>query len=419
MGFKERIEVLLPKTLYIGTILMFLSPIIPRGIRPVVIGLYLIFSITSGILDKTAFRWKYLFLNSSLLLVYLLSLFYTEDLPYGFKKISSSLSLIAFPLIYASMSKRCLDYILERRFKLMWYFIIATITLCMGAFIRFYLHYNFQDVLVHYVNIIRTDLFGWKINPIYLSMHICVAIIFSMFLLNKGMNWKKLLVLFVINLFFIFFLLLLIKKGPLIALLLVSGFLVLMLKNRILYVLYIAGALSLFVTIVYVPKVNARFSELLQVQDTDESMTNSTNIRYSIYQCVLRVIPDAGFFGYGIGDGKNELIDCYESDIAFLADHKYNSHNQFLGIILKVGYFGLFCFIIFLLFHLVKAFSTKNYLLIAVLLFYCIVMFSENILERENGVLYFALFVNLFLMLDYEHKANRSKTSKFENLSKT
>jgi O-antigen ligase len=242
--------------------------------------------------------------------------------------------------------------------------------------------------------------------------------IFSLFLFQKGLNWQKLAVLIVINAFFVVFLMLLIKKGPLIALMLVTGFLAVMFKNKKLYLVFAVGVIGMIGVILFIPKVNARFSELLQVQHADESMTNSTNIRFSIYECVMKVIPEAGALGYGIGDGKNELINCYENNISFLADHKYNSHNQFMGIILKVGYVGLGLFTLFLLFHLVRAFERKNYLLISVLMFYCIVMFSENIIERENGVLYFSLFINLFLMLDYNYKSQSSANPVIENLSK-
>jgi O-antigen ligase len=200
-----------------------------------------------------------------------------------------------------------------------------------------------------------------------------------------------------------------IKKGPIIALLLVVAFLTLMFKNKNLYVVFGIGTIGLISIIIFNPKVNERFSELLQVQDANEELANSTNIRYSIYQCVTDVIPQAGFFGYGVGDGKNKLVECYQKDAKFLAENRYNSHNQFLGLILNVGFLGLFAFAIFLFYHLLKAFRKKNYLLIALLLFYSIVMFSENILERENGILFFAFFINLFLMWDYvmEKRSNK------------
>ncbi|MEN8817179.1 MAG: O-antigen ligase family protein [Nonlabens sp.] len=401
MGFKEKLKPFLPKLLFYLTALMFLMPVVPRGLRPIAIALYAIMALVSKFIDKEEFKWTYFFLNSGLFIMYLLSLFYTEDLSYGLRKVSTGAALIIFPLVISSMSKRCLSYILERRYYLMWCFIVATLILNVGAFIIFSQQYTFDEVVLHFINIIRSDISGWKIHPIYLSMHIGVAMIFSLFLVQKGLNWKKLTALILINLVFIGFLLIMIKKGPIIALILVAAYLVLMFKNKLLSLVFALCAVGLVAVIILNPKVNDRFSELLQIQDADESLTNSTNIRYSIYKCVTNEIPQAGFLGYGIGDGKNQLIDCYQEDAAFLAIHRYNSHNQFLGIILNVGYLGLLFFTLFLLYHLIRAFSKKNYLFIALLLFYCIVMFSENILERENGVIFFSFFINLFCMLDY------------------
>lgn len=411
MGLKVMLKSYLPQSLFYLTMAMFVMPIIPSGVRPFIIGLYIIAAFYSRFVDKEPFKWYYFLLNSGLFLFYLISLIYTEDIDYGLKKISTAASLIIFPLIISSMSKRCLSYILNRRFTLMWCFIYATLVLNVGAFIIFRQQYSFGDVIHHFINIIRTDIYGWNIHPIYLSMHIGISFIFSLFLFQKGLEIKRLVALILVNLILIGFLLIMIKKGPMIALILVSAYLALMFKNKKIYLVFGIVTIGLINIIFFVPKVNERFSELLQVQNADLSMTNSTNIRYSIYQCVTAVIPDAGLLGYGLGDGKDELMNCYDKEAAFLAEQEYNSHNQFLGIILNVGYLGLAAFSLFLLFHLVRAIYRKNYLFIAVLLFYCIVMLSENILERENGVIFFAFFMNLFLMLDMEYKDKTLKSN--------
>jgi O-antigen ligase len=45
---------------------------------------------------------------------------------------------------------------------------------------------------------------------------------------------------------------------------------------------------------------------------------------------------------------------------------------------------------------MVYAIRLNNQLLILLLLFYGMVMFTENILEREAGVIFFAFFLNFF-----------------------
>ena len=126
MGAKKDLDNHLPRLVYFLTILLFALPLIPRGARPLLLLLYSITTISSGIIHKESFKWKMFILNSVLFLSYALSLIYTEDIAYGFRKIGTCIPLILFPLIFSSMSKKCVDYVLERRYKLMWVYISAT-----------------------------------------------------------------------------------------------------------------------------------------------------------------------------------------------------------------------------------------------------------------------------------------------------
>ena len=54
---------------------------------------------------------------------------------------------------------------------------------------------------------------------------------------------------------------------------------------------------------------------------------------------------------------------------------------------------------------MVYAIRYNNQLLILVLIFYGIVMFTENILEREDGVIYFALFLSFFSWFSRENES--------------
>jgi len=60
---------------------------------------------------------------------------------------------------------------------------------------------------------------------------------------------------------------------------------------------------------------------------------------------------------------------------------------------------GLGLLISFLIFYgknLMIALQSNNIYLILILIFYGVMMFFENILEREHGVIFFSLFLNFF-----------------------
>ncbi len=402
MGGKNRLASILPTSLYWCVAGLFFMPALPRGVRPLIIALFLIGSFLSAWVEKSKPKWGFIFLNASLIFFYTLSLIYTEDLAYGFKKILTASSLLLFPLGFFSMGKRSLHHVMDRKHSLMFIFIIATTVLCLGAFARFYIDWTFDEVVLHFINVIRGDLGGWRIHPIYLSMHIGLALLFSLFIFDLETNKPVKFLVAIMDVFLILFLLMMIRKGPIIAIVLAAGYLVVVLKNKNLLLSFSIAVATLVGAIIFNPKVSARFSELLEVQESDSNMNNSTNIRYSIYKCVTQKVPQAGIMGFGIGDGTNELIDCYTVDSEFLVSSRYNSHNQYLGIILYVGYVGFFMFSLFLFYHFIIGLRKKNYYLVTILIFYCIMMLSENILERENGVVFFALFVSFFCTYNFK-----------------
>jgi O-antigen ligase len=128
---------------------------------------------------------------------------------------------------------------------------------------------------------------------------------------------------------------------------------------------------------------------------------NSTNIRYSIYKTSFLLIKSSPFIGYGIGDFNDQLKIEYKKNNYFLLSKEYNSHNQYLSFLLIGGFPLLFLYLYFLYYNINLSISNENYLLIVVLSFYSIVMLSENILERENGVIFFSFLINFFALKNY------------------
>jgi O-antigen ligase len=385
---------------------MFILPLFPLKIKPVLIILFGVGVLLTRLQYKQSIRWSYIFLNGGLFLLYLISLLYTDDLSIGLRKLETGSSLIVFPILCALMPQEVFELFYKKRNRFFWLFIIAVAIVNCGFFFKFYMHYDLLDTVQHFPNIIRSELAGWNIHPIYLSMLVAVALIFSVLIINDAPSLRNLIPLLMIDALLLFFLLIMIKKGPILSLGLVMSLLIALLKNQKLWILYGVGVSIIIGTIIFQPKVNRKFSELFHIQQVDHNSMTSTNIRVSIYNCAVKIVPDSGIFGFGVGDGKKQLLECYDDKAALLASNRYNSHNQYLGILLKVGYFGLACFLIFIVYRLIQSFAARNYIAITLILFYCIVMFSENILERESGVIYFSFFVNLFLL------KNSLKTSK-------
>ena len=76
--------------------------------------------------------------------------------------------------------------------------------------------------------------------------------------------------------------------------------------------------------------------------------------------------------------------------------NRYNTHNQYLSIWLGMGSIGLLLFLYLILYNLKLMYITQNFLGFSILLLFIGVMFFENILERQTGVILCAFMLNLF-----------------------
>jgi len=88
-------------------------------------------------------------------------------------------------------------------------------------------------------------------------------------------------------------------------------------------------------------------------------------------------------------------------------EKNYNAHNQYLSSWLIGGLFSFLALVFLLGRNFFLSVKHNNHLLFLVVTFYMIVMFTENILEREDGVIFFSLFLNYFALLNYKPLAEK------------
>jgi O-antigen ligase len=191
----------------------------------------------------------------------------------------------------------------------------------------------------------------------------------------------------------------LMRKGPIIYLFIAAFFLIrkyFNIKKSVMAI--VIGFLLLYFGLNIIPKYKDenRFDDL-----TNNSLNNnpnsSTAIRYQINNCSIEKISANLLLGYGVGNVQQNLELCYESKNLKINNQNYNSHNQFLSIILTIGLLG---FIIYL-FTVLKIYqvynSNKSEIGISILIFFLLNFLTENVLERENGMLLYSFLLCLFI----------------------
>jgi O-antigen ligase len=203
-----------------------------------------------------------------------------------------------------------------------------------------------------------------------------------------------------VGLFQLFILSFLARKGVILALMITLVlFCVFMIKKHkqlILFFVLTAGFFSL-ITIKYSPETIKRFKEVFDTKSYNQIKSySSTSQRQGIYKCSWEKINESWLVGYGIGDTQNELIDCYKKRSNILVAGEFNSHNQYFSVLLNVGVLGLFLFLTPLIINLKLFYLKRDYFAFCLVCMYLLIMLTENILERQNGVILFSFLLNFY-----------------------
>jgi O-antigen ligase len=123
-------------------------------------------------------------------------------------------------------------------------------------------------------------------------------------------------------------------------------------------------------------------------------------MRFEFWKAAIYIIKRNVWFGVGTGDAQAAFHKAYYRTGTKLShEWRLRSHNQFLAITVSFGMFGLALFIFSLVY---PAFVVRNKLsgLYFIFLFIVVISFmTEDTLESQSGVSFFAYFNNLVLWM--------------------
>lgn len=394
---------------YLFLLLSFMLPLYERAV-PIVIILIVVNWVVEG---RFRLRFKHIFHNKQslliisftiLFLVYALSLVYSNNLRQGFIELEVKLSLLIFPVIFATIDRQSLNG--KKAENILLAFIagclLTSLFLLLGAYIRFASSANPYEF-------IRTILTAGR-HPSYISMYFSFSVaILAYHLLARweSSSYKLRAALVILIIYSSFFVLLLCSKAGIIAMMIV--FLVFMLssfqrKDRlvpgiILSFLAISFILSAFY--LFPPSVG-RFSEAFKTLDSYETLepdnTEGTAERILIWGSALEAGSKELFIGHGIGDVKEELGIIYQKNQIDQAHRlNLNAHNEYLQTFVATGLAGMAILILSLLIPFIISFRKKNILYVVFLLIIGSNFLFESMLNRQAGVVFYAFFNVFFL----------------------
>ena len=126
--------------------------------------------------------------------------------------------------------------------------------------------------------------------------------------------------------------------------------------------------------------------------------------RVELWKISIQAIKKQPIFGVGTGDVKDAFAQELRVGNSPLAETNMRSHNQYFTFAIAFGIVGLLL-ILFAIFY--PVFALKMFRNSLFLVFFCIIilsMLTEDTLEPQDGVTFFAFFYSFFLFLGREEK---------------
>lgn len=341
---------------------------------------------------------------SSYYLGFIISFFFIDDKTLATKFLEKNISFLIFPvfmianknLIYRDTLKKALQVFILSNIILAAY--IWIVILSNG-----YLKVMESDT---YYNPIIRNFFSdiSEIHLPYLGMlyvFSSVILLREIFLSKVKITYFNILRCFGIGLL-IFSVISFAARLSLILFLLISLLLLFKMAASIWSKIIFAGCLLSIVLLAFaIPSSKKRIDEIRHTKlilPNKNQKSEEVNFRYGIYHCASLILKENWITGVGPGNVQKDLNTCYSGyNYKNYDDYSkidYNSHNQYLDILLKYGIFGLALFFVFLFWGIANTNLSYRIFLFLILM----AMLTENILDRQVGIVFFTFFNTLFFI---------------------
>ena len=403
--------------------LLAMLPLLPKGIQSGLFILIVTIALTHVILKKKVFwnakKSKDLVGLGMLFFLYTISFFYSENKEDALKFILRLLPTILLPLVFLKEKKSLFSG--KKIEKILLLFLITVL-------IKFvWVHFNIYEMLYaenkEFWNIRQQIEVFTETHGTYLSIWLGIAALIQGYFLKKNSNNIYIVLISICSLSYLGYWLYVVgSRMPLLATL-IALFLLLLRSFEIQYKIIVPIAVAVFIIFSFTFKNQIKFKieELTSYNtaipvgkyESTYPMITNENIRSVIYHCALEDIKKSSLIGYGIGDVDDHLQKCYDVQFNHTDTFKrfyFNTHSQYLLILMATGFIGFFIYIASLIFMFqFTNRKTDLYTCFLVLLLGCFCF--ENVLSRHDGVFAFSFFSTL-LYFWHSHE----KTSDFEQL---
>lgn len=132
--------------------------------------------------------------------------------------------------------------------------------------------------------------------------------------------------------------------------------------------------------------------------------------RFELWKNAYALFLKHPWVGVGTGDAKDAFAEQLYLSNSSLKDTEKLSHNQYFFFLIQFGIVGFAIILFSLLYPVIASRKWQNNLFLAFLIIMFIAMLTDDTLERQDGVTFFAFFNAFFLFL-FPFTSRKEKTT--------
>lgn len=344
---------------------------------------------------------KRMLLFTSTVLLFLLTFFsfiVTDDYMAGIKRGETRLSFFLIPILIVALDHRVIKIIIFYFYKgLILGVLISAVFLIISMIIR--LSNDPSIAFLGYYNTHHSYSAPLSIHATYLSLYYIVALCLLYYdtKIIKTKGWVRFILALVIG----FSLLMLSSRVILLAGIPILGYSILLhYSTKARCIILGVITVSFFVVVYFtsgshfISRFKSIENELLGVVDND----GFTELRFSRWDVALDIIKNRPIMGYGLGKEKSVLEKGYIDNGMFASSkYRYDSHNQFLSILVTSGIIGFMIIIVFFSSLISFFFQKKDWFNLLFLFLVIALCFVETTFNVNAFTTFFAFIINVNL----------------------
>jgi len=350
---------------------------------------------------KRVFNLQTLLLQS----VFLITVFgtiYTHTPGEAFTEWGKQIVILIFPVSF------CLNPLDLKKYKAQ--LLLSFALVCTATII-----YLFADVFktLHHYQLPYSAMFSGAFTnhnfsePIdmhatFFSMQIALSLTYLLTVLIKEKSVSKRLFYFICSAVLAAGLLQLCSKSALVAFIVIINlaipwFILKRVERRRFIAISVSLTALLFAGILQSGAFRERFINELTIDLSKPKAGEIEDGRLARWNAAAGLIKKAPVFGYGSGSEIGLLQDAFYSKKLYNSYlNRLNAHSQYLSFLIKTGILGLLVYLATLAFGFRRAFKHKDVLFFSFMLLVAIVSLSENLLDVDKGICFYAFFFSFF-----------------------